>query len=146
MRQKRILKEFTIASRKIRKFLDSQLRIDRTEEICIQTDDVAQKDFTYRMSSEEFLRFWKTWSISLSTHLDEIHWWNSDQTSLTKMHRLPPWVWRRAICIDSFLAVSEMAPVVLFIQHIMVAVERFLVELINSSKSSTSELVRWAAS
>ena len=26
--------------------------------------------------------------LSLSTHLDEIQWWNSDQTSLTKMHRL----------------------------------------------------------
>ena len=36
-----------------------------------------------------------------------------------------------------------MASVVLFIQHILVAVERFLVELIkNSKKSSTSELVK----
>ena len=35
------------------KFRDSQLRIDRTEEICMQMDEVAQKDFTYRLSSEE---------------------------------------------------------------------------------------------
>ena len=32
------------------RFHDSQLRIDRTEEICIQMDKDAQKDFTYRMS------------------------------------------------------------------------------------------------
>ena len=35
-------------------FRDSQLRIDRTEEVCIQMDEVAQKDFTYRMSSDEY--------------------------------------------------------------------------------------------
>ena len=28
------------------KFSDSQLRIDRTEVMCIQMDEVAQKDFT----------------------------------------------------------------------------------------------------
>ena len=37
-------------------FRDLQLRIDRTEEICIQTDEDAQKDFTYRMSSDEYMR------------------------------------------------------------------------------------------
>ena len=36
----------------------------------------------------------------------------------------------------------EMASVVFFIQHILVAVERFLVELIKIQKSSTSELVK----
>ena len=35
------------------RFRDSQLRIDRTEEVCIQMDEVAQKDFTYRMSQDE---------------------------------------------------------------------------------------------
>ena len=34
-------------------FRESQLSIDRTEEDCIQMDKVAQKDFTYRMSSDE---------------------------------------------------------------------------------------------
>ena len=46
------------------KFRDSQLRIDRTEEVCIQMDEVAQKFFTYRLSSEEYERKKKTWSIS----------------------------------------------------------------------------------
>ena len=54
------------------RFSCPQLRIDRTEEICIQMDEVAQKDFTYRMSSDEFLRYKKIGG-SLSTHLDEMH-------------------------------------------------------------------------
>ena len=49
--------------------------------------------------------------------------------SINKDAPSSPWVWRRATCTDSFLAVSEMASVVFFIQHIMVAVERSLVEL-----------------
>ena len=69
------------------KFRDSQLRISRTEAICIQMDEVAQKDFTYRLSSEEYERYKKTWSISQ-------HIWTkcTDETpiglseSLTKMH------------------------------------------------------------
>ena len=51
---KRGLKEFTIAFRKILKFRDSQLKIDRTEAKCIEMDEVAQKDFTYHLSSEEY--------------------------------------------------------------------------------------------
>ena len=50
------------------RFRDSQLRIDRTEEICIQMDEVAQKDFTYRMSSDEFLRYKKE-LVDLSQHI-----------------------------------------------------------------------------
>ena len=49
------------------KFRDSQLRIDRTEEVCIQMDELAQKDFTYRMSPDEYMRYKKNWKISLNT-------------------------------------------------------------------------------
>ena len=50
-------------------FRDSQLRIDRTEEMCIQMDEVAQKDFTYRMSSDEYMRFRKKELVDLSQHI-----------------------------------------------------------------------------
>ena len=53
------------------------------------------------------------------------------QRSLNKITPSSPWVWRRATCNDFFLVVSEVASVLFFIQHIMVAVERFLVELIT---------------
>ena len=35
-------------------FRESQLEHGRTEEVCIQTDKDAQKDFTYRMTQEEY--------------------------------------------------------------------------------------------
>ena len=46
---------------------DAQLKAGRTEEKCIEMDELAQKDFTFRPSSEEFERHKKTWSISLNT-------------------------------------------------------------------------------
>ena len=45
---------------------DSQLKIDRTEAKCVEMDEVAQKDVTYHLSSEEFERYKKTWSIGQS--------------------------------------------------------------------------------
>ena len=37
-------------------FRESVLSIDRTEEVCIPMDKDAQKDFTYRMSQDEYFR------------------------------------------------------------------------------------------
>ena len=45
-------------------FRESQLEHDRTEEVCIQMDKDAQKDFTYRMT-QEYFRYRKNWWISL---------------------------------------------------------------------------------
>ena len=38
-------------------FRSSQLERDRTEEVCIQMDKDAQRDFTYRMTQEEYFRY-----------------------------------------------------------------------------------------
>ena len=73
-RKRRIKKKFEGIHDRFQKdlrFRESQLELDRTEEICIQIciqmDEVAQKDFTCRLPSEEFERCKKTWSISLNT-------------------------------------------------------------------------------
>ena len=47
-------------------FRESQLVIDRTEEVCIQMDKDAQKDFTYHMTQAEYFRYRKNWWISLN--------------------------------------------------------------------------------
>ena len=47
-------------------FRESQLSIDRTEEVCIQMDKDAQKDFTYRMTEDEYFRYKKNRWISLN--------------------------------------------------------------------------------
>ena len=71
-------------------FRDSQLRIDRTEGICIQMDEVAQKDFTCRMSSDEYMRYKKNWWISLNTsgRNAPMKLRSDFSEALTKMHRL----------------------------------------------------------
>ena len=47
-------------------FRESQISIDRTEEVCIQMDKDAQKDFTYRMTEDEHFRYKKNWWVSLN--------------------------------------------------------------------------------
>ena len=71
-------------------FRDSQLRIDRTEEECIQMDKDAQQNFTYRMSSDEYFRYKKNWWISLNTSgRNEPMKLRSDfSEALTMLHRL----------------------------------------------------------
>ena len=117
-------------------FRESLLSIDRTEEVCIQMDKDAQKDFTYRMSQDEYFRYKKNWWISLSTsgRNEPMKLRSGFDDALTKLHRLHRESGEeRATRTDSFLAIPEMASVVFFIQHILVAVERFLVELIKNS-------------
>ena len=63
-----MLKEFTIAFQKDLRFRDSQLRIDPSEELCIQMEELAQKDVTYRMSSDEFFEIQKD-LVYLSQHI-----------------------------------------------------------------------------
>ena len=65
--KKRGFERFTIVSfLKDPVFRESQLEIDQTEEVCIQMDKDAQKDFTHRMTQEEYVRYKKNWWISLN--------------------------------------------------------------------------------
>ena len=72
------------------KFRNSQLRVGRTEAKCIQMDEVAKKDFTYRLSSEEYERYKKTWSVSLNTsgRNAPMKLRSDFSEASTKMHRL----------------------------------------------------------
>ena len=45
-------------------FRASQLEHDRTEEVCIQMDELAQKDFSFYMTQAGYLRYRKNWWIS----------------------------------------------------------------------------------
>ena len=79
------------------------LRIDRTEAKSIQMDEVAQKNFTHRLSSEEYERYKKTWSISLNTSgRNAPRKLRSDfSEEFTKMHRLHRESGEEATCTDS---------------------------------------------
>ena len=128
-------------------YRDSQLKIGWTEEKCIEMDKLAQKDHPYRLSHEEYLRYQK-----MVSHIKQIGKECTDATSIRLPSRShnhepsPPRIWRRATCTNSSVPVSEMAFVFFFFfQHLMVSVERFLVEFIKFIKiikSSTSEHVK----
>ena len=72
------------------RYRDAQLKADRTEEKCIEMDELAQTDFTYRPSTEEFERCKKTWSISLNTsgRNAPMKLRSDFSKAATKMHRL----------------------------------------------------------
>ena len=70
---------------------------------------------------------WKNWTDERSFRL---------QRSVDQITPSSRRVWRRATRTDSLLAIPEMASVVFFIQHILVAVERFLVELMTINTKS----------
>ena len=127
------------------KFRDSQLRIVRTEEKCIQMDEVTQKDFTHRMSSELYMRYKKTWSISLnpSGRNAPMKLRSDFSEALTKMHRL-----------HRESGEERLAPTPFWQYHIRNGIRRLLHPLHhggsgtipggahkNSSKSITSEFV-----
>ena len=61
MYQKEFFKGIHDRFQKDLRYRDSQLRIGWTEEKCIEMDELAQKDFTYRPSTEEFERCKKNW-------------------------------------------------------------------------------------
>ena len=59
LRKRCIKKRFTgIHDRFLKdpEFRESQLEHDRTEEVCIQIDELAQKDFSYHMTQAEYFR------------------------------------------------------------------------------------------
>ena len=94
-------------------------------------DNDAQKDFTYRMSQEEYIRYKKNWWISLNTSgKNKPMKLRSDfNESLTKLHRLHRESGEERLAPIPSMATPEMTSVVFFIHHILVAVELFLVEL-----------------
>ena len=49
-------------------FRESLFSIDRTEEVCIQMDKDAQKDFTCRMSQDEYFGYLKE-LVDLAQHI-----------------------------------------------------------------------------
>ena len=71
-------------------FRESPLEIDRTEEVCIQMDNDAQKDFTYRMTQDEYFRYKQNWWISLnkSGKIGQVRNRSDFNDALTTLHRL----------------------------------------------------------
>ena len=72
------------------RFRDSQLKVGRTEEKCIEIGELTKKDFNCRPSTEEFKRCKKNWRILLKTFGRNVQMkLRSDfSEAVTNMHRL----------------------------------------------------------
>ena len=70
-------------------FRASQLEHDRTEEVCIQMDELAQKDFIYRMTQEEYFRYRRIGgSLSIILEKGLVRDRSDFNDSLTTLHHL----------------------------------------------------------
>ena len=119
--------------RKDFKFRDSQLRIDRTE-ASMHPDGRggAEKRFHLSLIVRRNMRDRRKPGLSLSTHLARnapMKLGSDVSEALTKMHRLHRESGEERLAPIPFWQFQKWHSVVFFIQHIMVAVERSLVEL-----------------
>ena len=70
------------------KFRDSELEADRTEEKCMEMDELAQKDFTYCPPTEEFERSENLVSLTTSGRNAPMNLRSEFGEAVTKLHRL----------------------------------------------------------
>ena len=107
------------------RYRDSQLKIGWTEEKCIEMDELAQKDCTYRPASEQYERYKKNWLTSLnkSGRNAPMKLRSDFREALTNMHRLHSESGEERPEPIPFLSIPKVAFVFLFIQYLMVAVE-----------------------
>ena len=73
-------------------FRESQLEHDRTEEVCIKWDALAEQDFSYHMTQAEYFRYRKNWWISLHNSgktgpLKDRSDFNDALTTLNRLHQ-----------------------------------------------------------
>ena len=73
-------------------FRESELEYDRTEEVCIKMDELAQKDFSSHMTQAEYFRYRKNWWISLNNSgksgpLRDRSDFNEALTTLIRLHQ-----------------------------------------------------------
>ena len=55
-----------IVSCEIMIFRKCMLEHDRDEDVCLKWDDLAEQDFTYRMSESKYFHYRQNWWISLN--------------------------------------------------------------------------------
>ena len=110
-------------------FREAQLEHDRTEEVCIQMDKDAQKDFTYRLTQEEYFRLRKNWWISFnkSGEIGLVRDRSEFNDALTTLNR------PNDKLTSAILEIPGMALIIEFFLR-LVAMERFLVELMIINK------------
>ena len=109
--------------------------------------ELAQKDFSHHMTQAEYFRYRKNWWISLNNSgrsgpLKKSFWL---QRCVDNIKPSTPRIWRTTTQASAILEVSILAPIIEFFLQ-LVAMERFLVELINGSPHMSdvhSDMKEW---
>ena len=73
-------------------FRKSLLEHDRDEDVCLKWDDLAEQDFTHRMTESEYFRYKQNWWISLNKSGDQGPLrkrsdFNQSLSTLNRLHR-----------------------------------------------------------
>ena len=118
-------------------FRECMLEHDRDEEVCIIMDDLAEQDFTYRMSESEYFRYKKNWWISLNKFGNTGPLRNRSDFSeaLSTLNRLH---WRTTTQTVAILEVPGTAPIIEFFLH-LVSMEWILVVFLRIQRKSMKE-------
>ena len=81
-----ITKVFTIVFSETKVYRDSQLAIGWTEQKCIEMDELAKQDHTYRLSKEEFKRYQGQWYLTLNKLGKKTRRFDFDQIFVLQSH------------------------------------------------------------
>ena len=104
------------------------LEHDRDEDVCLKWDELAEQDFTYRMSEPEYFHYRQNCWISLKSGNTggPLRKRSDFSQALSALNRLPPRIWRTATQAHASLEVPATATVIEFFLH-LVAMEWILV-------------------
>ena len=100
-------------------------------------DKDAQKDFTYRMTQDEYFRYKKNWwtSLNKSGKIGPVRNRSDFIDALTTLNRLHQESVEEQLRPVPFWKYQQWHPSSrFFLQHVLVAMERFLVELMTINK------------
>ena len=119
-------------------FRESQLEHNRTEEVCIKMDDLADKNFSHCMTQAEYFRYKQNWWISLnkSGKTGPVRNRSDFNEALSTLNCLHQESGERQLRPP--LEVSSMAPIIEFFLQ-LVAMEWFLVGFIIIQRKSINE-------
>ena len=136
MHQKRFLKGFTIASKTIPYFVNLNSKLIELKKSASRWTRTRRKISPIEMTEDEYLRYKKNWWISLkkSGKIGPMRNRSDFNEALTKLHRLHQESGEEQLAQIPYWQYQQWHPSVFFIQHILVAVERFLLELMTINK------------
>ena len=122
-------------------FRKCMLEHDRDEDVCFEWDDLAEQDFTCRMSEPEYFHYRQHWWISLNKSgntggpLRKLSDFNQALSTLNRLHRESG---GRQLQAHAILEAPATATVIEFFLH-LVAMEWILVVFLRIQRKSMKE-------